>query len=42
VDYVKLVTELMTGMVHTLYVKYQMRWLEEAGGSYVRDRKGVS
>jgi len=30
----------MAGMVHILYVKYRMRWLEEAGGSYVRDRKG--
>jgi len=38
----KLVTELMAGVVHTLYVNYQMRWLEEAGGSYFRDRKGVS
>jgi len=33
----KLVTELMAGMVHTLYVMYRMRWLEEAGGSCVRD-----
>jgi hypothetical protein len=38
----KLVTELMAGMVHTLYIKYQMKWLEEAGGSYVRDGNELS
>jgi hypothetical protein len=37
VDYMKLVTELMAGLIHTFYVKYWKRWLEEAGGSYVRD-----
>ena len=26
-------------MVHTFYVKYRMRWFEEAGGSYVRERE---
>jgi hypothetical protein len=42
VDYMKLVTELMAGTVHTLYIKYQMRCLEEAGGSYVSDGNGLS